>query len=383
MRGAIVIEGHVQGLSNTRSIGEMGVPVYVIDVARCLAQYSKYCTKFFRCPSFGSAEFVQFLVKLAERENLSGWVLVPSNDHIVENLSLNYDVLSVYYKMMVPRKEKLYDIINKMRLLNVAKNCGTSIPLSCCASEIEVAQSFRFPTLVKGSLGLSFYKSLHAKALQADDYVQLLELVSDVKGKIPLEDVMVQELIPEDKNDKVVSFTCFAIDGVIKSYWMGRKLREHPVKYGTATFAESVFVPEILVEARPLISALGYSGVCEVEFMFDNRDNKYKLIEINPRTWLWVGLAKACGVDYAKMIYNYLDGSELIFPEHYQTDVAWINAITDFAFSTKPLLKGQIRLKEYLRSIRVRKVHAVWSKKDILPGLIFPFMTFYIAKKRK
>ncbi len=30
--------------------------------------------------------------------------------------------------------------------------------------------------------------------------------------------------------------------------------------------------------------------------------DKYKLIEINARTWLWVGLAKACGIDYANII---------------------------------------------------------------------------------
>ena len=37
MKGAIVIEGHVQGLSNTRSLGELGIPVYVLDVSHCLA----------------------------------------------------------------------------------------------------------------------------------------------------------------------------------------------------------------------------------------------------------------------------------------------------------------------------------------------------------
>ena len=45
MNGAIVLEGHVQGLSNTRSLGELGIPIYVLDVVHCLAQHSKYCTK--------------------------------------------------------------------------------------------------------------------------------------------------------------------------------------------------------------------------------------------------------------------------------------------------------------------------------------------------
>ena len=40
--GVIVIEGHVQGLSNTRSLGEKGIPVYVVDKDNCIARYSRY-----------------------------------------------------------------------------------------------------------------------------------------------------------------------------------------------------------------------------------------------------------------------------------------------------------------------------------------------------
>lgn len=29
--GAIIIEGHVQGLSNKQSLGDRGIPVYIID----------------------------------------------------------------------------------------------------------------------------------------------------------------------------------------------------------------------------------------------------------------------------------------------------------------------------------------------------------------
>ena len=30
-KGAVIIEGHVQGLSNTRSLGEAGIPVIVAN----------------------------------------------------------------------------------------------------------------------------------------------------------------------------------------------------------------------------------------------------------------------------------------------------------------------------------------------------------------
>ena len=116
-KGAIVLEGHIQGLSNTRSLGELGIPVYVIDKSYCLAQFSKYCEKYFRSPDFQSEEFITFLISIAERYQLKGWMLIASNDHIVENLSLNYDRLSPYFKMLVPHKDNIYNIINKRFLL--------------------------------------------------------------------------------------------------------------------------------------------------------------------------------------------------------------------------------------------------------------------------
>ncbi len=378
--GAIVIEGHVQGLSNTRALGELGIPVYVLDVVHCLAQHSKYCTRYFRCPPFHSEAFVPFLIDLAQKEHLQGWFLIGSNDHIVEQLSLHEEQLRPYYTMLVPDKTRLYDIINKARLLQVAVQCGTTIPATCYVDTIEQANDFRYPLLIKGCMGLSFYKATHCKAIQVDSPEELHRTLQT----LPLtQDVMIQELIPFDRRYPVVSFTCFAVKGEVKTYWMGQKLREHPIKYGTATMSESVDIPAVLNEARPLVQALEYTGICEIEFMFDPRDKQYKLIEINPRTWLWVGLAKACGIDYAKIAYRYAQGVEQTYPTQYTTGIKWRNSITDFVFGMQAILRGYISLHDYLRSMHGPIVHAVWSWHDPMPGVMFPLMSFYIAKKRR
>lgn len=381
MKGAIVIEGHVQGLSNVRALGELGIPVYVLDVVHCLAQHSKYCTKYFQCPNFRSKEFIQFLIDLAKTEQLEGWFLIASNDHIVENLSLHAKELDEYYKMLVPNGEQLYRIIDKSKLMQIAVNCGTHIPNTCDLKTIEQAKDFSYPLLIKGREGLSFYKATHQKAIQVNNEQELNYKVNEIAQLT--NDVMIQELIPFDKNNRVVSFTCFSIDGDIKTYWMGQKLREHPIKYGTATMSQSVLLLEVLEEAKPLMKALNYTGVCEIEFMRDPRDGYYKLIEINPRTWLWVGLAKACGIDYAKMMYRYVNGIEQTYPTAYQVGVKWRNAITDLVFGMLAILKGYVTLCEYCSSFKGKIVKAIWSWNDIKPGLIFPFMTLYIAKKRR
>jgi hypothetical protein len=43
--------------------------------------------------------------------------------------------------------------------------------------------------------------------------------------------------------------------------------------------------------------------VSQVEFKRDPRDGRFKLMEVNPRLWLWHGLAAALGVDFARITY--------------------------------------------------------------------------------
>lgn len=381
--GALVIEGHVQGLSNTRSLGELGVPVYVLDVNPCLAQFSRFCKKFFRCPSFSSAEFPDFLVKLAVEENLKGWLIMASNDHIVEQLSRNRNRLEPYYHFLVPGPEVLERIIDKSLLMQEAERCSVHIPGTYRLRGSHLPENMSFPVLVKGCKGLSFYKATHMKAIQVNDREELQRTITHVSQCMDSSDYMIQELIESEKHDHIVSFTCFAVDGEIKTYWMGEKLREHPIKYGTATFARSMFSESVLQEAIPLMRQLSYTGICEIEFIKDKKDGLYKLIEINPRTWLWVGLAKACGIDYAKIAYNYCNGIPIRYPQEYKVGLKWINALTDGAFSLKAIIAGTLSLKEYFSSLRGPKVRAIWSNRDWLPGIVFPFMSLYIARKRK
>lgn len=381
--GALVIEGHVQGLSNTRSLGELGIPVYVLDVNPCLAQFSRYCKRFFRCPPFSSGGFADFLVKLAIEENLRGWLIMASNDHIVEQLSRNRDRLEPYYNFLVPRYDTLERIIDKSLLMQEAEKCSVHIPRTYRVREALLPEEISFPVLVKGCQGLSFYKVTHKKAIQVNDREELRRTISLLSQWMDSSDYMIQELVESKVQDHTLSFTCFAVDGEIKTLWMGEKLREHPIKYGTATCAQSMFSDSALQEAVLLMRQLAYTGICEIEFIKDRNDGLYKLIEINPRTWLWVGLAKACGIDYAKMAYWYCNSIPFQFPQKYKVGLKWINGLTDVVFSIKAIIMGSLSLKEYLASFRGPKVRAIWSNKDWLPGIVFPFMSFYISRKRK
>lgn len=384
-KGALIIEGHVQGLSNTRSLGEMGVPVYVVDKNNCIARYSKYCKKFFRCPDYKSDELADFLMELAEKENLSGWVLIPSNDHAVYTLSKHKQRLEQYYKIITPGLEVIDKIYDKVALLQMAQSLSLPIPRTHCFESVEekMPEGFSFPVITKGRHGLTFYKALGRKVFLAHDEAELRKQLQVIAARYELAGTFTQELIPDSGKNKTISFTAFCENGEVKTHWMGVKLREHPLRFGTATFARSIYVEACLQQSIPLLHKLGYTGVCEVEYLQDPRDGCYKLIEINPRTWLWVGLAKACGVDYAKMIYHHVNDLPYAYPRQYETDLYWINPITDSVFAFIAVLKVKLNVSTYFATLVSRnKINALAYKGDMKPVLAYFMNLFAFLKQR-
>lgn len=385
IKGAIIIEGHVQGLSNVRSLGELGIPVFVIDKTNCIARYSKYCKKFFYCPDFNDDSFTDLLIKIALEENIEGWAILPSNDHAVLNISKHKQKLEPYYKFLIPDLHKLMDIYDKSRLLKLAKEIGVPIPKTYYPHNIidTPPNNLSFPAITKGRFGLSFYQKFGKKAYFSYDARMLKKHLHEISKKYNLKDTFTQELIPFDKQHKTVSFTAFTVEGSIMTYWMGVKLREHPLRFGTATMAESVFIKDCLVQSQSLLYALEYTGVCEIEYLFDPIEKVYKLIEINPRTWLWVGLAKACGVDYAKIIYRYLNCDEIDFPSNYTIGIRWKNLFTNTAMYLAERINKD---KNSSLSIKKRKkyktIPAIFSSQDPLPSIIFILMIPILFFKR-
>jgi predicted ATP-grasp superfamily ATP-dependent carboligase len=368
--GAIIIEGHVQGLSNTRSLGVAGIPVYVVDKGPCIASHSRYCIKSFICPDYQTDAFVDFLVTLAQKENISGWMLLPSNDHAVYTISRHKVLLSRFYKIITPDLPVTEQIYDKRRLLELAEGLKLPCPLTQYFStpSEEPRPELNFPVITKGRNGLSFYKALGKKAFLAADRVELQQQLQLIAERYPVDGTFTQELIPFNGKNKTISFTAFCVKGEIKAHWMGVKLREHPLRFGTATFARSIYEEACYKQSVPLLRALDYTGVCEVEYLLDPRDGKYKLIEINARTWLWVGLARVCGVDYALMIYAYLNGHPFVYPDNYRTGINWINPVSDFAYSMLAMLQLRLNPFEYLKTIFARdNVNALMAKGDNRP----------------
>lgn len=95
--------------------------------------------------------------------------------------------------------------------------------------------------------------------------------------------------------------------GRLAAMFARRRLRMYPLDFGNNTLTVSVPLSEV-TDAREslgrLLDHVGFRGIFSAEFKYDERDHRFKLIEVNVRPWWYVAFAAQCGVDVVMMAYR-------------------------------------------------------------------------------
>ncbi len=82
--GALVTGADYRGLGIVRSLGRRGIPVWVLKQDEHLVgSVSRYTCRSLRYPLEDDRKQLDFLLDLAVREGLKGWVLFPTTDESV------------------------------------------------------------------------------------------------------------------------------------------------------------------------------------------------------------------------------------------------------------------------------------------------------------
>jgi predicted ATP-grasp superfamily ATP-dependent carboligase len=126
---------------------------------------------------------------------------------------------------------------------------------------------------------------------------------------------MLQEWIPGGMTATILLDGFVDRTGTMRALMARRRLRMNPPRLGNTTTALTIPIAEARDapdSLRTLLADVGYRGAFNVEFKLDDRDGRYKIIEVNPRpAWFVATLARA-GMDLPWMIYR--DALELAVP---------------------------------------------------------------------
>jgi D-aspartate ligase len=382
--GAVIVGGDFHGLGIIRSLGRRGIPLCVVDDEYSIGRFSKYTTFTVHSPSLRKEkETVDYLIEMGHKMNLNGWVLFPTRDEHVAAFSRHKQVLSQVFRVPTPDWEITKWAWNKWNTYSMAQQLGIPIPRTWCPRTVEELDRIdaEFPLAIKPSVKEDFFYATRAKAWRAENRNELREMFQRASGHVGTNEVLVQEIIPGD-GTRQFSSCVFMKNGIALGSMEAQRWRQHPPEFGrAATFVESIDLPIVEELTLKFLRAINYYGLAEVEYKLDPRDGKYKLLDVNARTWGFHALGSPAGVDFSYLLYADQIGDP-VETFRGRSGVGWIRMVTDVPTSVGDIFAGRLTPKAYWRSLRDFKIESVFSSEDIAPSLAEVALLPYLAIKR-
>jgi D-aspartate ligase len=382
--GAVVIGGEHPGLGIARSLGRRGIPVYVIDDQYSVSQFSRYVTRVIRVPDLrDELRTVESVLEVGRQFDLRGWVLFPTRDETVAAFSHYRSRLAEFFRVSTPEWESVRWAWDKKNTYDRAEQLGIPCPKTFNPrSEAELAELYpRLPLAIKPAVKENFFYATGAKAWRAETPEQLRKCFSKAACQIRPEEILVQEIIP-GSGDTQYSYCAFFRDGKAHSTLVAKRMRQHPREFGrAATYVETVNLPEIEELSEQFLRAIEFYGLVEIEFKQDARDGKFKLLDVNARTWGFHSLGQVAGVDFAHILYA--DQVGMSTPRSKaKPGVGWLRLVTDIPTVASDLWSGHLTLRAYRNSLLRTGIESVFCMKDPLPSVAEVFMLPYLFTKK-
>lgn len=383
--GAVVLGGDYQGLGIARSLGQHGVPVYVVDDEHSVARFSRYCTEFVKVQDLRDGDAtVKILFDLGQRAELRGSVLYPTRDEHVAAFSRHRSELAEFFRVPAPAWDCVQWAWDKRNTYKRAQELGIPTPKThyfTSASELGTLQDSAAPFAIKPAIKEHFIYATKAKAWCASSHTELKEMFEAASRLIGPEEVMVQEVIPGGGNQQI-SYCAFFRSGEAVGKMVARRRRQHPLLFGRAsTYVETIEAPLVEEFSERFLRSINYYGLVEVEYKLDPRDSIYKLLDVNARTWGYHSLGGHAGVDFSYMLYADQVGLP-VSASRVGPGKAWVRMMTDLPAAFMAIRGGDLDLKGYFSSVRKCNVEAVFSSTDPLPSLAEIALVPYLIAKR-
>lgn len=341
-KGVIVIGGHVQGLGVIRIFGKNQIPCFVLDVTSInIAKHSNYCTKFIKINP--DQDFTQFLIELNKKHDLHDWLLIPTDDNYVSILSHNKKKLEEYYRVSVDEWDVIEKCYNKRLTYKIVHDLDVDMPKTYFPDSVEDLENVDvdYPCIIKPAVMHKLYSQIKKKVLVCNDKSNLISNYKKILTYIPADEIIVQEIIPGDSNNQYSACFFFDRNKPFVSL-LARRKRQYPIDFGSCTsFAETIKDTNLLESAKKILTKINYWGICEVEFKKDERDGRYKFLEINPRTWKWHSISIKSDSPFLMSLYNTVYSNKSIVKNDWK-DCCWKDTIIDTAVLFKLLLKLKV-----------------------------------------
>lgn len=380
IKQVILLGGHIQALGLAREINDLRIPVIIfIEDGFSVAKYSR-CIK--RAIVFGSIDKLFDKIKIFSDTDS---MIFPTEDNYIKWIDDNRVKLESHFFLGLPSHENVARFAEKINTYSFASTYNIPHPFSLHPNTMDdienVSDTINYPIVVKPSVMYDFHKLFGKKAFKCNSKEELLKKCAEISEIIPINTIILQEYL-DGGAKSLFSFGTFAKDGEPKAWIMANRIRQNPMDFGNSTtFAFSCNIPEIELQAKQILKLTNYTGLAEIEFMYDRKSGQYKFLEINTRAWKWHSISHCYNFGFLAEWIRCINGLNSSFYPIVEKK-AWADRLTDFTIIIKETLKRRMNPLEAIRSYKIPKTYATWSIKDPLPCIMYILQSPILFIKR-
>jgi len=363
---------HHGGLGVIRSLGRAGIPVYAVcEHPLAPAAHSRYLHgRFLWNPPqpHRPEHLLTGLVRLAERIGRRS-VLIPTDDAGAILLAEHGDALRRWFRFPAVAADLPRRLADKYSLTTVCQGLDLPVVRAALARRLFEAERFvaqvGLPVMVKltepwaawnGTAGTRSTTLVRHRR----DLVDLIHRA----GGTPL---MLQEYIPGGLGQDWIFHGYCDEHSLCEPAFTGIKERSYPPHAGLTSLGRHVPNHRLTLQVSAMLRRLSYQGIMDLDLRYDTRDDRYKLLDFNPRIGAQFRLfATADGLDVARAAHLHLTGRPVPGGAPVP-DRRFLVENYDSLAALGYLRRGELSLRGWLGSLRRIDETAWFATDDLVP----------------
>ena len=302
-----------------------------------------------------TAFFIDYLKKLAKEyhQYYERLILIGTNDTYVTFIINNKEALSEDFVFSYIDKEWVPKLFLKKNFYQLCAEHGLDAPLTffySCKDETPFNEKVPFPLIVKPSNGIEYYKHPFEgmqKVFKVNNEDELHRVINKIKNSGYTDELIIQDYIPGDDT--------YMWDAV---YYADRKASPQLISFAQVVLQEPTksgvgnYTSLIVRENKPMMDklvkfmqAINYTGFANFDIKYDERDNTFKVFEVNIRQGRSSYYLTQSGHNIAKMIVD-----DVIY--HQEKELQYVQSDHLFAVIPKGVLKRHVSNPEVAAEVR-------------------------------
>lgn len=362
------------GVGLLRSLGRLGVPIYAVHPdARAPSALSRYCRDTFPWDIGLSSndDSVSFLLEVSHKLQTRP-ILIPTEDISCLFVEDNAEVLRDHFVLPGQPAGLARALSSKREMYELCKRHDVPTPETHFPKSREEVERFittaTFPVVVKlvetPVFDADDLTRVGAGKAITRDATELLDVYDRIQGGA-YGDVLLQEYIPGGPESVWMFNGYFDANSDCLISFTGRKLRQYPPDTGQTSLGLCIWNETVASTTKAFLKELGYRGIVDLGYRHDERDGKYKMLDINPRLGAAFRLFVATnGLDVARALYLDLTGQP-VPPATPREGRKWFVENYDLVSCAQLSRQRRLTFRQWCRSFR-RVEEAAWFARDDL-----------------